>query len=77
MAETWSKKEREKKKRAIKKEKAEKRAMRGDSTSTVSGNNLDSMIAYLDEDGNLTSTPPDPRKKLVKKSDGIENLPVG
>lgn len=75
MAETWNKKEREKKKRQIRKEKAERRAHRTE--SNVSGNNLDSMIAYLDEDGNLTSTPPDPRKKVIKVSEDIAHLPVG
>ena len=75
MAETWNKKEREKKKRQIRKEKAERRSNR--SESNVSGNNLDSMIAYLDEDGNLSSTPPDPKKKSTKISEDINHLPIG
>ncbi|MEO6681714.1 MAG: hypothetical protein ABIN48_02725 [Ginsengibacter sp.] len=58
MAETWSKREREKKKRALKKEKAERRMNRKESTE--SGNNPESMYAYVDEDGNLSDTPPEP-----------------
>jgi len=70
MAETWNKKEREKKKRQNKKEKAEKKQERKDNAKD--GNNLDDMIAYLDENGNLTSTPPDPRKKKIIKLEDIE-----
>jgi cold shock CspA family protein len=62
MAETWTKKEREKKKRQNKQKKAEKRQERKDNTKD--GNDMDSMIAYLDENGNLTSEKPDPRKKI-------------
>ena len=58
MAETWNKKEREKKKKALKKEKAEKKLERKEHGKSSS----DEMIAYLDENGNLSSTPPDPRK---------------
>lgn len=68
MAETWNKKEREKKKRAIRKEKAERRTHRKETTG--SGNNPESMYAYVDEDGNLSSTPPDPMKKIIKNSVG-------
>jgi hypothetical protein len=69
MAETWSKKEREKKKRALKKEKAEKRQQR--KTTNESGNNPESMYAYVDEDGNLTDTKPEPVviKKPLKRPD--------
>jgi hypothetical protein len=66
MAETWSKKEREKKKRALKKEKAERRMNRKETNE--SGNNPESMYAYVDEDGNLSDTPPEPpTKKPLKK----------
>jgi len=59
--ETFSKKEREKKKfkkQQDKKEKAEDRKANSDK-----GKSLDDMMAYIDEDGNITSTPPDPSKK--------------
>jgi cold shock CspA family protein len=63
--ETFSKKEREKKKSIKlkdKKEKAEDRKANGQK-----GRSLDEMMAYIDENGNLTSTPPDPakRKKVI------------
>ena len=70
MAETWNKKEREKKKQQAKKEKAERKQERKENTKD--GNNLDSMLAYLDENGNLSSKPPDPRKKIVVKLEDIE-----
>lgn len=63
--ETFSKKEREKKKSIKlkdKKEKAEDRKANGQK-----GRSLDEMMAYIDENGNITSTPPDPakRKKII------------
>jgi cold shock CspA family protein len=70
MAETWNKKEREKKRQQSKKDKAERKQERKENTKD--GNNLDSMIAYLDENGNLSSTPPDPRKKVNIKVEDIE-----
>lgn len=36
------------------------------------GNNLDDMIAYVDEFGNITSTPPDPTQKIVINVEDIE-----
>ncbi|MEO6404776.1 MAG: cold shock domain-containing protein [Ferruginibacter sp.] len=69
MAETWNKKEREKKKKAIKKEKAERKQERKDNPESKS---FDDMIAYLDENGNLSSTPPDPKKKVNVKLEDIE-----
>lgn len=70
MAETWNKKEREKKKQQEKKEKAERKAERKENARN--GNNLDNMIAYMDENGNLTSEPPDPRKRIQVKAEDIE-----
>ena len=70
MAETWNKKEREKKKRQKKKEKAEKKQERAENTDNAE--NPGSMIAYVDEYGNLSDTPPDPRKKIIIKAEDIE-----
>ncbi len=70
MAETWNKKEREKKKKQNKKEKAEKKQERKENSS--SNSSFDSMLAYLDENGNLSSMPPDPRKKITIKAEDIE-----
>ena len=70
MAETWDKKEREKKRQQKKKEKAEKKQER--KQNSKNDNNPDSMFAYLDENGNLSSKPPDPRKKIVINAEDIE-----
>ena len=70
MAETWNKKEREKKKQQAKKEKLERKLERKENARD--GNNLDDMLAYLDENGNLSSKPPDPRKKIITKLEDIE-----
>jgi cold shock CspA family protein len=70
MAETWNKKEREKKKQQNKKEKAERKQERQEKSKD--GNNLESMMAYLDENGNLSSKPPDPRKKITINAEDIE-----
>jgi cold shock CspA family protein len=70
MAETWNKKEREKKKQANKKEKAEKKLANKDNERD--GNDLSSMMVYLDEYGNFTSTPPDPTKKLVFNAEDMQ-----
>jgi len=68
--ETFSKKEREKKKfkkQQDKKEKAEDRkANSGKSKS------LEDMMAYIDENGNITSTPPDPSKKRKIVTEDIQ-----
>jgi cold shock CspA family protein len=70
MAETWNKKEREKKKQQQKKAKAEKKQERKDNVNTDT--NLESMMAYLDENGNLSSQPPDPKKKIHINASDIE-----
>ena len=69
MGESWNKKEREKKKQKEKRDKAEKMQERKENAKK---NSFDDMIAYLDENGNLTSTPPDPRKKKEVKLEDIE-----
>ena len=68
MAETWNKKEREKKKKQSQKEKAEKKQERKENNK--GGNN--DMYAYLDENGNLSATPPDPKKRIIINAEDIE-----
>ena len=70
MAETWNKKDREKKKQQERKEKAERKQERKENSQK--GGSLDSMLAYLDENGNLSSKPPDPRKKITSNVEDIE-----
>jgi len=70
--ETFSKKEREKKKakkHLDKKEKAEDRK-----SSATKGKGLEDMMAYVDENGNITSTPPDPTKK---KKISVDDIQIG
>jgi cold shock CspA family protein len=61
--ETMGKKEKEKKKQKNKRDKEEKREER--KLNNNKGKGLDAMMAYVDDDGNITSTPPDPKKKKI------------
>ncbi len=61
--ETFGKKEKEKKKLKQRQEKQEKMEER--KANAKKGKSLDEMMAYIDEDGNLSSTPPDPKKRKV------------
>ncbi len=71
MAESWNKKERENKKREARKKKEEKKQERRE--NTAKGKDLNDMMAYLDENGNLTSVPPDSPKKEIK----LEDIEIG
>lgn len=57
------------KKEKKRKEKEQKRQARKEQQK---GNNLDDMIAYVDEEGNITDTPPDPEQKDEVELDDIE-----
>ncbi len=70
MAESWKKKDREQKKQKARNEKAERMQQRKESAKK----GFDDMIAYLDENGNLSATPPDPRKRVEVK---LEDIQVG
>ncbi len=61
--ETFSKKEKEKKKQQKRREKEEKKEER--QANSLKGKSLDDMMAYIDENGNISDTPPDPRKKRI------------
>ncbi len=65
MADSFSKKEREKKRRKKNQEKAERRKQRKQEGKT------NEEFMYLDENGNLTSTPPDPSKRKEFKLEDI------
>ena len=68
--ETFGKKEKEKarlKKAKDKKEKAEERK-----ANAGTGKSLEDMMAYIDEYGNITSTPPDPSRKIKVNSEDIQ-----
>ncbi|KAF5071454.1 Cold-shock DNA-binding domain protein [anaerobic digester metagenome] len=67
---SWNKIENEKKKQKKKKDKAARKLERA--SNTADGNNPDSMIAYVDEYGRISDTPPDPATKSVIKAEEIE-----
>lgn len=71
--ESFGKKEREKKKEKKKKDKLSKKEDR--KTNSDKGKSLEDMFAYVDEFGNLSSTPPDPNKK--KTVVNLEDIQIG
>jgi cold shock CspA family protein len=73
--ETFSKKEKEKKRLQKRKEKQEKREMR--KADSDKGKSLEDMMAYVDENGNITDTPPDPKKKKEIRSEDISLTNTG
>lgn len=72
MAETYNKKERNKKKLQKRKDKEQRREERRMDTSK-SGRSLDDMIAYVDEYGNITDTPPD---QTNRKPIALEDIAI-
>jgi cold shock CspA family protein len=68
--ETSNKREKEKQRQKEKREKREKMEERR--ASQAKGKSLDEMLAYVDEEGNISSTPPDPQKKKVFNAEDIE-----
>ena len=68
--ETFGKKEKEKKRLKKRKDKAEKREER--KANSVKGADLEDMLMYVDENGQLTDTPPDPLKKKKVNAKNIE-----
>jgi cold shock CspA family protein len=67
--ETYNKKEVGNKKEKKRKEKEKKRLARKEAEKKSS---LEDMIAYVDENGNIVDTPPDPTKKEEVKLEDIE-----
>jgi cold shock CspA family protein len=67
--ETFGKKEKEKKRLKKRKEKAEKREERKENSK---GGGLANMLAYVDEFGNISDTPPDPENKVEIELEDIE-----
>ncbi len=67
--ETFQKKEVRSKKEKKRKEKEKKRLAKKENEKK---GNLDDMIAYVDENGIITSTPPDPKKKKEIELEDIE-----
>jgi cold shock CspA family protein len=67
--ETFGKKEVRNKKEKKRKDKEQKRAKKKNETKSSS---FDDMIAYVDEFGMITSTPPDPDNKIVVDVESID-----
>lgn len=67
--ETFNKKEVRNKKEKKRKDKEKKRLARKENEKR---NSLDDMIAYVDENGKISSTPPDPNRKKNIKLEDIE-----
>lgn len=67
--ETWNKKEKEKKRKKKQEEKAQRKEER---KANATDGSFESMLAYVDEYGNITSTPPDPAKRKRVIADQIE-----
>lgn len=70
--ETYSKKEKEKKRL---KKRQEKQLKREERKANSDGGGLENMMAYVDEFGNITDTPPDETKK--KKEIKAEDIELG
>ncbi len=69
---TFSKKEQDKKRQQKKKEKEERKAER--QANSDKGKSFEEMLAYVDENGNLSSTPPDETKR---KEISLEEIEIG
>jgi len=67
MAISFNKKELEKKKDQKRKEKQQRK----DERKASGSKSFDDMIAYMDENGMITNTPPDPNKKKEVELDSI------
>src|SRR5690554_3253839 len=68
--ETFSKKEKEKKRLKRRQDKEQKREER--KSAPEKETSFEDMLAYVDEYGNISSTPPDPTKRKVFKPEDIE-----
>lgn len=67
---SFGKREKEKKRLKKKQEKENKRLER--KANSKKGEGFDQMIAYVDEFGQITDTPPDPTKKVEIELESIE-----
>ena len=71
---SFNKREKEKRRLKKKKEKRERMEARKAEKAEKGGPSFDDMIAYIDENGNFTDTPPDPKKK---KEINPEDIVIG
>lgn len=74
--ETFNKKNKEQKKQKQRKDKQEKMEER--KLNAKKGKSLEDMMAYVDENGNITDSPPDPRSRKVINVEDIQiGIPAG
>lgn len=71
---SFNKKEKEKKRLKKRKEKLERREQRKIEKAERGSVSFEDMISYVDENGNLSSSPPDPTKKKEIK---VEDIIIG
>ncbi|MCW5922134.1 MAG: cold shock domain-containing protein [Saprospiraceae bacterium] len=71
---SFNKKEKEKKRQKKNQEKQERREQRKADKLEGGTKSFEDMISYVDENGNLTSTPPDPSKRKEIK---VEDIVLG
>lgn len=69
-SETFNKKEKEKKR--LKKQQEKKERTEDRKANSDKGKTLEGMLAYVDHNGNLTSTPPDPNQRNKVSSESIQ-----
>lgn len=73
---SYNKKEKEKKRRKKKQEKDERRVQRREEKAESGPKSFEDMLSYVDENGHITSTPPDPSKrKKIKAEDIVLGVP--
>jgi cold shock CspA family protein len=70
--ETFSKKDKEKKRTQHRMEKQKRKEER--KANSMKGKGLSEMMAFIDENGNLSDTPPDPR---LRKVINLEDIQIG
>ena len=63
---------REKEKQRIKQRQEKQEKMEERKAAAKKGKSLDEMMAYIDENGNLSTTPPDPKKIKTVNAEDIE-----
>lgn len=68
--ETFNKKEKEKKRLKKRQDKEQKKEER--KATSAKGQGIEEMLAYVDDNGNITSTPPDPKKKKIVNQEDIQ-----
>ncbi len=68
---SFNKKEKEKKRRKKNQEKLERREQRKVEKAEGGVKTFEEMLSYVDENGHLSSTPPDPSKKKKFKAEDI------